>query len=334
MVYIKIIDKESIWPKEEDMGRRDHCCVGTCNNDTRCSDRYEIKNHVTTLKFHRFPTNDEAKRNAWPALVNKGRVGFIPSDGSRICSNHFPDGKPTPSNPNPTLWLTIQQNRENEEQIRRPSPKTRLLLTSGASNVADDDRSSDESEEKSELDMPVPLRLQHLNREFNIRCCTGIETVETFKAIYDFLFPRSKIMKYWEGPKKSAQATQIATVSKSAYQRKPEDVISSEAYVEIDNLPINRMGPRRKLSLEQEYLLVLMCLRLGLLVKDLVFRFHISSTRVSQIWITWIKLLSKELRYLIRPGCSNIARCFQEAIFKSKSNHRLYRNICPNTELP
>ena len=78
-------------------------------------------------------------------------------------------------------------------------------------------------------------------------------------------------MKYWEGPKKSAQATQIATVSRSAYQQKPEDVVSSEAYVEIDNLPINRMGPRRKLSLEQDYLLVLRRLRLGLLVKDLGF---------------------------------------------------------------
>ena len=157
VVYIKILDEESVWPKGEGMGRRDYCCVGTCNNDTRYSERYEIRNHVTTLKFHRFPTNDEAKRNAWAALVNKGRVGFIPSDGSRICSNHFPDGKPTPSNPNPTLWLKIQQNRENKLQIRRPSSKKRLLLTSGASNVVDDDRSSDESEEESELDMPVPL---------------------------------------------------------------------------------------------------------------------------------------------------------------------------------
>ena len=84
-----------------------------------------------------------------------------------------------------------------------------------------------------------------------------------------FLLPRSKIMKYWEGPKKRAQAKQIATVSRSAYQQKPEDVISSDAYVERDNVPINRMGPRRKLNLEQEYLLVLMCLRLGLLVEDL-----------------------------------------------------------------
>ena len=42
-----------------------------------------------------------------------------------------------------------------------------------------------------------------------------------------------------------------------------------------------------------------MRLRLGLLVKDLGFRFQVSSARVSQIWITWIKLLSKELRHLI-----------------------------------
>ena len=184
VVYIKILVKESIWPKEEGMGRHDHCCVGTCNNDTRYSDCYEIKNHITTLKFHRFPNNDEVKRNAWAAFVNKGRVGFIPSDGSRICSNHFPDEKPTSSTLNPTLWLPSQQNRENKQQIGRPSPKKKLLLTSGASNVADDDRSSDESEEESELDMPVPLRLQHLNREFNIHFCTGIETLETFKAIY------------------------------------------------------------------------------------------------------------------------------------------------------
>ena len=42
-----------------------------------------------------------------------------------------------------------------------------------------------------------------------------------------------------------------------------------------------------------------MRLRLGLLIKDLAFRFQISSKRVSQIWITWIKLMSKELWYLI-----------------------------------
>ena len=42
-----------------------------------------------------------------------------------------------------------------------------------------------------------------------------------------------------------------------------------------------------------------MRLHLGLLIKDLAFIFQISTTRVSQIWITWVKLLSKEPWHLI-----------------------------------
>jgi hypothetical protein len=66
-------------------------------------------------------------------------------------------------------------------------------------------------------------------------------------------------------------------------------------YAEGSVLRINKPGPQRKTTLEQEFLLTVM----RLLIKDLAFRFHISTTRVSQIWITWVKLLSTELRHLI-----------------------------------
>ena len=42
-----------------------------------------------------------------------------------------------------------------------------------------------------------------------------------------------------------------------------------------------------------------MKLRLALLTIDLGFRFHVSATTVSSIFITWIKLMSKELSVLI-----------------------------------
>eukprot|EP00794_Sanderia_malayensis_P017239 gene17236-18960_t len=229
------------------MGRHDRCCVGTCTNDTRYPERYDIKKHVETLKFHRFPTSDEAKRNTWAGLVNKGRVGFIPSGGSRICSNHFLDG---------------------------------------LSGVQDDDSSSDENGEDLVPDMPVSLKLQHLNREFNIRFCTGFEKVETFQAIFDFLLPRSKLMKYWEGPKKSAR---ITTASTSACQQKTDAIITSLAYAEV------------------------------------------SSATVSQIWTTWVKLLSKALRYLIIwPSKGQVAATLPD-VFK-----RLYpkvRTIIDCTEI-
>ena len=42
-----------------------------------------------------------------------------------------------------------------------------------------------------------------------------------------------------------------------------------------------------------------MKLKLGLINKDLAFRFMVSSTTVSSVFITWIKLMSKELSVLI-----------------------------------
>ena len=89
------------------MVRSDRYCVGPCDNDKRYPDKLVVKENVSNLKWHRFPTADEQKKQVWTALVNKGRVGFVPSEGSRICLNHFPDGKHTNRHPNPTLWMTM-----------------------------------------------------------------------------------------------------------------------------------------------------------------------------------------------------------------------------------
>ena len=43
----------------------------------------------------------KAKHKWWQTLVNKGRENFVASDESRICSNHFVDGKPTEKHCNP-----------------------------------------------------------------------------------------------------------------------------------------------------------------------------------------------------------------------------------------
>ena len=105
------------------------------------------------------------------------------------------------------------------------------------------------------------------------------------KKNYNFLVPRAGLMKYWEGPKRSS------CVERERTQQRTDIIISLHVYAEGSVLPINKPGPQRKTSLEQEFLLTLMRLRLGLLIKDLAFRFQISTTRVSQIWITWVKLL-------------------------------------------
>ena len=58
-------------------------------------------------------------------------------------------------------------------------------------------------------------------------------------------------------------------------------------------------GPPRSLSLEQEFLLVLMRLRMALLVEDLAFRFDVTPSQLSPIFTTSINFLARELGELI-----------------------------------
>ena len=65
------------------------------------------------------------------------------------------------------------------------------------------------------------------------------------------------------------------------------------------------------------YVLTLMKLRLDLLQQGLAIRFDISTGKVSQIFITWIRLISHELGFLIiwpsRQEIRNtLPKCFQK----------------------
>ena len=67
-----------------------------------------------------------------------------------------------------------------------------------------------------------------------------------------------------------------------------------------------------------------MKLRLALLTVDLGFRFHVSATTVSSIFITWAKLMSKELSVLIVwPSRQQVKKtlpsCFRKLYPKLKS---------------
>jgi hypothetical protein len=90
-------------------------------------------------------------------------------------------------------------------------------------------------------------------------------------------------MQYWRGAK----------------QTQKEQVKNPSTFKEFAGRSDCRKGPPRKLSLEQEFLLTLMKLRLALLLEDLSFRFGISTGTTSSVLVTWIKLCSKELSVLI-----------------------------------
>lgn len=75
-------------------------------------------------------------------------------------------------------------------------------------------------------------------------------------------------------------------------------------------------GAKRKLRIEDEFFMVLMRLRLGLLLKDLEFRFKISSGRISRIFKTWIQLMCQCLQTIVflppLKEMKAIPKCFEK----------------------
>ena len=89
-------------------------------------------------------------------------------------------------------------------------------------------------------------------------------------------------MTYWDGQKKTLRLKKRSSSIELAHSL----LVSPNYDLDPFLLPIAKTGPARKLSLEQEFLLTLIKLRMNLLNDDLAFRFQISSGKVSQIFIT------------------------------------------------
>lgn len=90
-----------------------HCVVFGCsNNFTKrkqnrgkwCDEHEKLQRECGCNVFvlHAFPTDPDLRRQ-WTASIN--REGFVPNSSSRVCSDHFIDGKRTECNPVPMLRL-------------------------------------------------------------------------------------------------------------------------------------------------------------------------------------------------------------------------------------
>ena len=232
----------------------------------------------------------------------------------------FLDGKPTKNNPFPTLFLTVTMNKHGtpKKSLRR-SPKARAMIINSSDNDAGDEEDSvlctiHASEETSievcdsashmEVDSlykckatctsqlvlgVVPMKFAQITKDSDVPFFTELDGSKMFETVFEYVREKGAVMTYWDGSRKTM---------KESKRPKPE-AFSLENEMNGESLQNRKPGPARKLSLEQEFLLVLMKLRLGLMTEDLAFRFDVSPGKVLQTVITWVHLLSAELRPLI-----------------------------------
>ncbi len=84
-------------------------------------------------------------------------------------------------------------------------------------------------------------------------------------------------------------------------------------------------GPKRSLSHLEEFILVLMRLKVGLFIDDLSNPFDISSGYVSKTFSSWISFLHHELPLLFKPPSQKIVQKKMPAQFKDSNSKIVYR---------
>lgn len=99
---------------------------------------------------------------------------------------------------------------------------------------------TDESDDE-DFDFRVPMCFEQLTGEADVKTFTGLPWTKAFKCIFDHLISKAQHLQYWRGPKQTTR-------------KQPKQ-----------DVPKNRRGPGRKLDFQQEFLITLMKLKLGLI---------------------------------------------------------------------
>ena len=100
-----------------------------------------------------------------------------------------------------------------------------------------------------------------------VKVYTGIPPLSCFMLLVNTFFPYAGKMKYWDKNKHR----------KSYYQDDPEK---------------EKPGRKRKFELKEEFILILLRLKLGLMERHLADMFAVSVSAVRRIYITWVRFLA------------------------------------------
>ena len=146
----------------------------------------------------------------------------------------------------------------------------------------------------AQLELDVK-RLTEANEELNQqKNCVHRDTKATHVSFYE-LKDNSKRFRFYTGLS-DYETFAIIFESFGSAVDKLVYIGSNTNASKITSADYMKRGPKRSLSAEQEFLYVLVQVRLGLLEDDIAYRIGISTAQFSRIWVTWPDFLHSTFR--------------------------------------
>ncbi|KAJ8315680.1 hypothetical protein KUTeg_007830 [Tegillarca granosa] len=300
---------------------RNYCAIKDCHNYLN-----KIGRFGKPVKLHNLP-KEPYLRKAWMIAIS--RKDFSPKR-TFVCSDHFPNGDGrTWRHKVPSLFLPQKKTKSVVKRTSKNSCKNSadpgLFVEHVQHDVgtfhtyAKDTKASVSCTGPSMLavDQNIQFKLSSVDEstisdrpeitiediqssDTQIQFYTGLPDFSTFMALFDCLIEHGA-----------------------------DKII-------IDNNLRTATG-KRKLRLVDEFLMVMMRLRLGLLLKDLEYRFRISASRISRIFSAWITFICKCLQSINQLSKSEVeqtrriasARIHVERKMEQIKNFRILQGILP-----
>ncbi|XP_008326716.1 uncharacterized protein LOC103391988 isoform X2 [Cynoglossus semilaevis] len=249
------------------------CVVAGCRNR---------RTPGTTLSFYRFPRDPERKQR-WIAAVN--REGWVPNDGSRLCSTHFISGKQVknPRSPDyvPSVFTTAPLSPEMKEsaasevpdkQEARVEAANALLFLQGQGTSSAGVQDQEERPEEKEQEAAVE------------ESASSLSTDEENEDSEDEPVRDSKKGKFSQVPVAQINFEDILRVLKKENQLLRESV---------EKMSLSENSLRN--DAEKQLLLTLMRLRLDLRNQDLAYRFGVKASTVTRTVHRMVNIMSSTL---------------------------------------
>ncbi|XP_046864361.1 uncharacterized protein LOC124458378 [Xenia sp. Carnegie-2017] len=314
-----------------------NCCVPGCSDSHR--------NKPRDFKFYCLPKDLELRKK-YDVLIRNDNLK-VASPNTRICCDHWEGGKKLSRTHLPSVfpWTVHKEQRReitraSQEKISKHKRKRKNFMQNYEVDI-----------ESEQLQNDQASHLQSSATQTDLACfCKAKDHVLLLQdvkkqIIEEQIFLESELLRLTKLLEitKSNLARQQQRQSRfdiDKYKSSDSDIefytglsnykmltfcfnLVEESRIDIngdntDDTQIRRpkLGRPRALSCYEEYILVLMRLRLGLFEKDLAHRFGVAVGTVSNIIRKWIKLLRAKLGSLIRMPERDTIKYYSPPAFK------------------
>ncbi|XP_068731089.1 uncharacterized protein [Montipora capricornis] len=293
------------------------CCAGECENS---SDKRP------DISFHGLPLDNKALLKTWITKMRRNPNYFNVNKHVKICSEHFspedfiiPDAKKrrlkrdaVPSifawseeSPEPVARSAVEKlntSRQEEEEATDTASEgegeetlslSGLTLTSRKTQTQEDDFCDEITDISHRIPCLHSFSVYHLLSKCTTRSkeeklfthFTGFNSYVDFMNVLKFLLPNldRKNLIYWDSEAGKSSVIDIEKLFDEGETEGENDGFERESTMTRPSA--------HKLSVEDEFLMFLMKLRMGLSNIDLAERFCVSESTVNNVNLTWVNFV-------------------------------------------